>query len=456
MSRSTRARRGSMPRLLLSVIACFCVALCSGASALAARTVTAVEVRSEAHGAVVAISTAEAGKLELDSFVLTEPPRLVFDLPSAMLDPELPDTLPVESLRFNQIRLGQFSVEPEVARLVVDLSRRDPPVTWELLPGDGECESLLLLHDPEVTMLAEPVVSLSEGALLVRVPGAGALERSVGEADDPPRIYLDLTGGAVGEGLEVDCIQEPLRQIRSGQQEPVEGRPVARIVLEFGTRQAYAVFSEEADLVIAAGPHAWALPLPKYEGTGKLRRKKIVLDPGHGGDDIGAPAAFGSPPGGPYEKDIVLDIGHRLARLLETEGARVTMTRKDDSYISLHERAAIPNRLRADALVSIHCNSYDRPNTLCGTSVYYDHRHSIRFAELVHEELIAALGTESKGVRNANYAVIRRAKVPGVLVETAYINHDEDRERLVHPNFRERAARAILQGLIRFLCGESG
>ncbi len=59
-------------------------------------------------------------------------------------------------------------------------------------------------------------------------------------------------------------------------------------------------------------------------------------------------------------------------------------------------------------------------------------------------------------MRNANFAVIRRAKVPGVLVETAFINHAGDRARLAHPNFRERAARAVMRGLIRFFGGDPG
>ncbi len=127
------------------------------------------------------------------------------------------------------------------------------------------------------------------------------------------------------------------------------------------------------------------------------------------------------------------------------------MTRDDDTYVSLSARAEVANRLKANAFISIHCNSCDRPNTLHGTSVYFDHRHSAGFARLVQNELVAALGTMDKGVRNANFAVIRRARVPGILVETAFINHEEDRARLLHPRFRERAARAVAAGLIRFL-----
>jgi N-acetylmuramoyl-L-alanine amidase len=127
------------------------------------------------------------------------------------------------------------------------------------------------------------------------------------------------------------------------------------------------------------------------------------------------------------------------------------MTREDDTFVALQERAAIANKLNADALVSIHCNSCETPNALCGTSVYYDHPHSAQLAALVQSELVAALGTADKGVRNANFAVIRRTTGPGVLVETAFINHDEDRQRLLNPNAQERAARAMLQGLIEYL-----
>ena len=61
------------------------------------------------------------------------------------------------------------------------------------------------------------------------------------------------------------------------------------------------------------------------------------------------------------------------------------------------------------------------------------------------------MGTEDKGVRNANFAVIRRTVVPGILVEAAFINHEHDRERLMHPEFRERTARGIVRGLVLFL-----
>jgi len=455
MSGSVASRRGCLPRRGVSVFLCSIATLVLVAPSWAALTVTRVEVRSEAHRTVVALFAAEQEPVEITSFWLADPPRLVFDLPGARLSPDLPSALPLEVEGLKGIRLGQFTLEPDMARVVVDVCEETGQPTWAAAAGEEAGETLIVLRQPGVPVLGRPTVAREEGAVLVRLAGAGSLQRHVGVLDDPPRVFADLTGAVVEEQFEVDYDERPLCQVRMAQQPAAEGRPIARVVLELAEEQAHSVFSEGEDLVLAVGPKSWGLPLPEYVGAGRLKGKKIVVDPGHGGNDIGAPAVFGRTPGGPYEKDVVLDIGHRLARVLEAEGASVTMTRSDDTYISLRERAALANRLKADALISIHCNSCDKPNTLKGTSVYYDHQHSLGLAKLVQNELIAALGTADKGVRNANFAVIRRTTGPGILVETAFINHESDRERLVHPNFRERTARAIARGLAQFVAGRS-
>jgi N-acetylmuramoyl-L-alanine amidase len=455
MSGSVASRRGSLPRRGVSVLLCSIAALVLVAPSWAALTVTRVEVRPEAHQTVVALITAEQKPLEITCFSLAGPPRLVFDLPGAQLSPDLPSAIPLEVEGLKGIRLGQFTLEPDVARVVVDVCEEAGQPTWTAAEGEEAGETLIVLREPGVPVLGRPTVARKEGAVLVRLAGVGALKRDVGVLDDPPRVFADVTGAVVEEQFEEDREERPLRRIRMAQQPSEAGKPVVRVVLELAEGQAHSVFSEGEDLVVAVGPTSWALPLPEYVGAGCLKGKRIVVDPGHGGDDIGAPAVFGRTPGGPYEKDVVLDIGRRLARVLEAEGASVTMTRSNDTYISLQGRAALANRLKADALISIHCNSCDKPNTLKGTSVYYDHQHSVGLARLVQDELIAALGTTDKGVRNANFAVIRRTTGPGVLVETAYINHESDRERLVHPNFRERTARAIARGLAQFVAGES-
>ena len=421
-------------------------------AAAAARVISQAGVHERAGDLVLAVLADREGLLELKSFVLDNPPRLVLDLPGAVLASDLPAVLPVEVAGIRQVRLGQFQSDPPIARIVLDLTGEGDPPAWEASPGDDPRETLIVLDTCPAPVLEPPTVEKGEqGVVLLRLAGAASLPREFGCLKEPPRIYLDFTGAALAASYTGSCEEKGIREIRMGQQSADPEHPVSRVVVELREAGAYTVFTDGDDVVLAIGENAWSLPLGDYLPSGRLKGRKVVVDPGHGGKDSGAPAFFRGGPQEPFEKDIVLDIGLRLAALLKAEGAEVTMTRDDDTYVSLSGRAEIANRLKADAFVSLHCNSCDKPDTLSGTSVYFDHQHSARFAALVQNELVAALGTVDKGVRNANFAVIRRARVPGVLVETAFINHKEDRARLLHPRFRERAARAITAGLIRFL-----
>lgn len=449
------ARRSLSARRSIMVLLCAVLASAAGAWGDAARTITRVDVAPYPERTVIAIFTDDAKPLEVESFTLEDPLRVVFDVQGATLAPELADCFPVNTPAVAQVRLGQFSAEPPIARIVVDMREDGPQLTWEVIPGE-EGQTRILLHRPGPAVLGKPTLSMTEGAVLVRLPGGGSVARSVATLSDPPRVYADLTGAIVEEHYKLPFEKGAICEVRMGQQPADPENPVARLVVETREPQSYTVFSDGDDLILGVGPQAWGLPLPQYAGKGRLKGKTVVVDPGHGGDDTGAPAFFGPPPRGPYEKDVVLDIARRLARVLEAEGATVVLTRTDDRYVTLQQRAEIANELQAAALISLHCNSCDAPNSLHGTSVYYDHGHSRGFAGIMQGELLAALGTEDMGVRNANFAVIRRARVPGVLVETAYLNHEGDRARLVHPNFRERAARAIARGLIRFLDGDAG
>jgi len=445
-----RLRREPRWRPLFTALLCAMLTL-GGLRASWAVSSVQVEVRPAEGGLALAVRAPNAGSLDLRSFTLDDPPRLVFDLADAALAPGQLGVLPVATAGIAQVRVGQFQAEPSVVRLVVDLDAFPAPA-WQWATGESSDEALIVLSGlGPVDLKPAAVKGIGENTL-IRFPGAARLRRRAGTLEEPPRIYADLLGAELPEAL---CRQEfaegLVREVRMGRQEAEEGKPVARIVVELRQDVPHVMYAEGLDLVVAVGPQPWAMPAPPYQAAGGLRGKRIVVDPGHGGKDIGAPALPGPPPQPPFEKDLTLDIGKRLAALCRSEGAEVTMTREDDTYVTLQRRAAIANELKADVFVSVHCNSHASPNALEGTSVYYDHAHSIELARLVQQEMVAALGTVDKHVRNANFAVIRRTRGPGVLVETAYINHEGDRERLMNPNFRERAARAILQGVMQFL-----
>jgi len=429
---------------------------CLGASAMV--RISAVSAGGDAT--ILVVSSAER-PVEVESLSLSDPPRLVFDLPDAAIPPDQPRTLAVDAAGLlHQMRVGQFQADPPTARVVVDLQPGAEAPVWEVQTGASAGQTLIVLRAAGPRPLNLPTVAPCGEGLLLRFPGVGVLSRKVGELPDPPRVYVDLTDAEVEASQARQFPEGLLAEVRIAQQAPQSGRPVARLVVEMrparrpcgGEEAAHGVFADGGDLVVAVGGEPWALPLPAYQGSGRLRGKRIVVDPGHGGQKVGAVGVLGDQTGGVvYEKDLTLDIGLRLARALTAEGAKVVMTRCDDSDVSLSARAEMANTLSADAFVSVHCNSCDTPNRLSGTMVYYDHPHSAGLAGMVKEELIASLGTEDKGLRNANFDVIRRTRGPGILVETAFINNEDDRERLLNPNFQERVARAITRGLIRFL-----
>lgn len=178
------------------------------------------------------------------------------------------------------------------------------------------------------------------------------------------------------------------------------------------------------------------------------RTPVVVIDPGHGGRLPGAIY------GGVMEKDLNLDIARRLNALLKEEGIKTYMTRYNDSHVSLYSRAALANRVNADLFVSIHNNAgsswYSGSMTL-----YYPARGRFagrHFAAIVQEELVKTLGLRNLGIYpRPRLAVLRRTRMPAVIAEIAYMTNRYDLEKLRTPSFRQDAAEALKNAVIRAL-----
>jgi N-acetylmuramoyl-L-alanine amidase len=187
-------------------------------------------------------------------------------------------------------------------------------------------------------------------------------------------------------------------------------------------------------------------------GDGKMDGKLIVVDPGHGGHDSGARA------GTAYEKNLALTISRALAKELEGSGARVLMTRNDDRFIPLSERAEFANSNRADLFISVHINS--SPGGKTSGSITFFHGPSAAKellarciqAELAKIDGIPSIGTWSdKRIYQSGFAVLRQSKMPGVLLELGFINHPRDRARMLKPDYPAAVAKAVTQGIKVFL-----
>lgn len=170
--------------------------------------------------------------------------------------------------------------------------------------------------------------------------------------------------------------------------------------------------------------------------------KTVVLDAGHGGHDRGGV------PGDPYaEKVYTLDVAKRVRSRLQAAGYRVVMTRSDDTFIGLGERCNIASRA-GGIFVSIHFNSAPRRGA-DGIETYYYSRKSAGLAAAIHPRLVRAAGTEDRRVRSRGYYVLRRNRLPAVLLECGFLtNPTEGRRIATSPEHRQRLADAIAAGIM--------
>jgi len=219
-----------------------------------------------------------------------------------------------------------------------------------------------------------------------------------------------------------------------------------------------------------------------------------VIDPGHGGHDTGTIG-----PNGLEEKDLVLEVGRRLGKLLETRlGAEVVYTRKDDIFIPLETRTAIANQARADLFVSIHANS-SHDSAARGVETYYLNFTSSRdalevaarenavseasifelqdlvkkialkekieesreFAWDVQQSLHSGLASKSpairnRGVKKAPFIVLIGANMPSILAEVSFVSNPTDEHRLATSEYRQRVAESLYRGIAKYVNGLSG
>ncbi|MCX5702535.1 MAG: N-acetylmuramoyl-L-alanine amidase [Candidatus Omnitrophica bacterium] len=229
---------------------------------------------------------------------------------------------------------------------------------------------------------------------------------------------------------------------------------------------------------------------PAYAKTKSVyppcRIKKVVIDPGHGGNDPGAIGRTGL-----REKDVNLDIAKRLSSLLRAEGIEVVMTRNSDSFIPLSRRVEIANNSAADLFISVHANS-NRVKSLNGFEVYYvslsvndseralssaknaalaldgaclfrpstdlkailwdmiytyDRAESIELAQNICRTMEGNLNTKILGIKDAKFFVLKGVNMPAILIEIGFVSNYEEERMLKNGYFRQQIADTIALGI---------
>ena len=166
-----------------------------------------------------------------------------------------------------------------------------------------------------------------------------------------------------------------------------------------------------------------------------LKGVRIVLDAARGGEDCDE---------GKANLDIVL----KLKGLLEGQGAEVYLTRNSDEEMVLSDRAAISNDKRPDLFLSVGQNCFPNP-TASGTEIYYYRGDSQgeKLSKLIMENVSSSLGLKNRGVRMADFYLLREIKASSVIIQLLYISNPQDKELLCNQSFRESAAAAIFKGI---------
>jgi len=353
----------------------------------------------------------------------------------------------------------------------------------------------------------------ADGSSTVVVDLEDPIQYEAHRLSDPERIYFDLLDTTLGPGLNgkiLDVKDGLIGRVRVAQ----PSGNVTRVVLDTKPGSRFAVSQEQNPyrLVIEVrGAEATdqpkarieAVPAPAATETkpasaavapatreemqlrARAPKLRIVLDPGHGGWDLGTIGREGL-----MEKNLVLDVAQRLGNLLESRlGGEVIFTRKDDNYIPLEQRAELANREQADLFVSVHAN-YSSLASARGVETYYSSffsppeareieyrenqnmialnrakltsvqlkdkvEESRKLANNVQQALHGTLAAQNSGVRNrgvreASFVVLTGTQMPSILAEISFVSSPTDEEKLRDSEYRQQIAEALYKGIERF------
>lgn len=420
------------------------------------------------------------GPVQVRTTLLVDPDRLVVDLLNAASRIQT-QAAEVGRWGVRRVRVAQFQVKPYITRVVVDLEapvdvqvegltpdvvlwlRPKPPAaapapaappspplpTTDPLGGTSP--------DPQATPgeagSPQPTAASSSGAASQDAPRIleVSVERQVGwvqvvvqadrpleyqarELREPDRLVLDIPGVFLPVKQELP-VGGPVEVVRAAQFQT--DPDVARVVIQWQIRTRYDVLLESGGTRLVVLVEEPTAPSPR---TGHV----VAIDPGHGGKDPGAIGATGL-----VEKDVVLDVGLRLRDALRRQSLRTVMTREADVYVDLQDRVPIALRAGATVFISVHANATTR-GVIRGVETYYLKPNSLQLATWIQEELGRSLGIPDRGIRTANFKVLRDSPIPAVLVEIGYLTNLEDEALLRTSAFRQKVAEAIARGVVRF------
>ena len=423
---------------------------------------------------------------------------------------EIPKRITVKAAAENKIETKTKSVKKTAAKVKVkpDLSfLPDPPAraieVVEKSAGTGAQVKCLrfgsLPTRTRIVIDTDTAVSYKHGLL----------NRSTADPS-VQRLYVDIKNSRLLPEVksEISVDDERVKALRSG----IKDKNTVRVVVEIKTFRDYKIFSlrspsrvvidvwgkssspvleEEHDQDEGDAPSVSSIiEASDLASQFQLGVKRIVIDPGHGGHDHGAPGFEKNV----HEKDIALAIAKKLSDKITVEmGLEVIMTRSDDTFITLEERTRIANRKKADLFISIHTNATKNKQAY-GIETYFLNlardkdsvavaarenatseknisdlqsildslmrntkiTESSKLATYVQDSLVSTMSKsydsiKNKGVKQAPFYVLLGARMPAILVETSFISNEQECKRLTNADYQDKLCDSIIKGIKTYI-----
>ena len=399
----------------------------------------------------------------------------VVSLPSPVIRAGRRWLVPIEFLSVALASIYDQRIElRRASRLLVVGDVRLPRVIATIdSPGPPTRASIEIAPATAVAVSTEPGRMLvridADGLDLTPAASSGLIDR-IRPGDQPNVVVVALTEAAGTARATVQTANN-----------------IARVLIEVSATATSESRTPTPDPK-AANPEApVATPDPRAALAATRTWQTIVIDPGHGGDDVGVRSAKGI-----EEKQLTLDIARRLRAMVENRlGLRVILTRDDDRAIGLDDRAAVANNGKANLLISLHVNGARAPDQ-SGAEVFHlqldreseeviraataegaalpaldggtrrldlipwdlaQARHldeSSVLASVLQEELQRQVPMSGHPVRQAPMRLLAAANMPAALVEVAYLTNPEQEARLNTDDFKTTVAQAVFSAIVRF------
>jgi N-acetylmuramoyl-L-alanine amidase len=379
---------------------------------------------------------------------LTNPARVVFDIPNAIANPELKGK--EFKIGEDTVKLGQF--ERNKVRVVITSTELEKYIP--IYSSDGQ--SVFIVKNDEINN--DDLFSKTTDATGYYVKQINPLTdefiisfntpvvHSVRRDDTKLTINLfnalryneDTFRSMIGQTALDDMRIDLLPRVGLKLVVPVEKDNLINCYLGSDGKSVRVIIKRIKPKKSSFLPETTVI-LPRIH-----EKCSVVLDPGHGGSDYGAIRC------GINEKDINLDVAKRVEAILESKGVAVTMTRNTDVFVSLEDRTIITSKVTPDIFVSIHVNSSVKPE-ITGIETHYYHPNSLNLAHTIHESLISIIRTIDRGLFRSRFYVINHTTTPAILVEMGFLSNNNERCELISEKRKEQTAEAIANGILKYL-----